>query len=206
MIRPLRRLAAPLGASLAFCAAPALAQDQLAEATAFYDSAMGERCAPARDFIPPEDLVPQVYDFALAQGEEAQNARIYQFLCDRGAYNQIHVFVFAAPDGRLSLLRFPTPIVEVRYENDDYEGKILGIDITGLSLRTELVNASVEAETGAISEYSLWRGLGDASSSGVWSYDHENATPGAYNLTSYEVDGSYDGETNPHTVIPTSQP
>ena len=62
-------------------------------------------------------------------------------------------------------------------------------------LALTLIDGTFHQETQPISSFAKWRGLADAASSGTWTFRE-----GAFVLTRYEVDATYDGESNPVTV------
>src|SRR5690606_20469742 len=93
-------------------------------------------------------------------------------------------------------LALAEPDFDVHYENDDFEGAVEGIDVTGMTATTALVNSYFEEETGTLTSASKWRGIGDASSAGTWIFDE-----GQFVLVHYEVDASYDGEINPEVIV-----
>ena len=75
------------------------------------------------------------------------------------------------------------------------------IAITGYSARFTAVNAEYDPKTKTITSGSLWRGVGDASSGGTWVFD-----AGEFVLQTYEVDATYDGESNPKTIVDFAKP
>ncbi|MDD2868030.1 hypothetical protein [Neomegalonema sp.] len=170
-----------------------------------FEAAAGDsHCIRALDWIDEEDLAPRIYALP-PHPETGERDLLFQFLCNRAAYNETHVFIAGKADGsRFDLLQFPAPLVDVDYENDDFEGAVLGVRIVGLQLKREIVNAAFDPETAEISEFSRWRGISDASSSAVWRYvdDPETSFDGGYELKEYQLDASYDGEANPQRLIP----
>lgn len=221
------RTALLLGTALALLAAPLRAQDEeepqaaepqqaevhperLVAAVDYFDALMGEDEACLRDdeWLDAEDLTPSVYALP-AHPETGEAGLLFQFLCHRAAYNESYSFLAMDASGGFRLLQFPAPTIEVHYENDDSDGEVRAIQILGLELRHRLTNASYDPATGEIGEYSRWRGLGDASSEGVWRFEHEDVPSplgGNFKLTSYHVDASYDGEMNPVQILPTPAP
>lgn len=203
-----------LGALCCAFAAPSGAQEAAAEAevdpaqllaaVAFFESvATDDQCLRNLEMLDEEDLAPRVHALP-PHPETGAREILFQFLCDRGAYNESFLFVSADPQGRFALLQFPALDIDVDYVGDDPEGAVQAIRIMGLRLKSAVVNAAFDPETGAISEDSRWRGIGDASSASVWSYAPDPEAPfvSAYRLTEYRVDASYDGEINPVAVIP----
>ena len=179
---------------------PAPAERMSAEAKAIYRAAFGTACT-APDISGPEELEPQHYEigFNYMHDEERapmRTALLYQFLCNRGAYNESHVYVLADDHGDLRPLGFATPTLDIRYGDDDDNEKVDAIYVTGFRSVAELTNASFDAKTMTLTSFAKWRGVGDASASGTWIF-----RDGAFALVRYDVDASYDGEENPQTVV-----
>ncbi|WP_404403753.1 DUF1176 domain-containing protein [Pelagibacterium halotolerans] len=123
-------------------------------------------------------------------------ATLYQFFCGSGAYNVNHVYYLVDEyDGALPVA-FAVPEFDVVYENDDFEAAVLDVPMTGYGTQLMLTNSEFDPETETITSHALWRGIGDASSSGTWIFDE-----GRFRLISYEVDPSYDGEVNPERLV-----
>lgn len=155
--------------------------------------------------VPPDTLMEDAltthvarFRYTGAAGpEDAEDERhIHQFLCNRGAYNESHVYVLADDHGDLRPLGFATPTLDIRYEDDDENEKVDAIYVTGFRSVAELTNASFDAKTMTLTSFAKWRGVGDASASGTWIF-----RDGAFALVRYDVDASYDGEENPQTVV-----
>lgn len=129
--------------------------------------------------------------------EQAEReARVFRFYCTTGAYNEVHVYYQYDEEEGLRELQFATPELDIRYENDDSEGKVESISIVGYQADEKLVNSSYDEASQSIISAPKWRGVGDASSSGRWIFRN-----GQFTLVKYDVDASYDGEINPETVL-----
>jgi len=133
------------------------------------------------------------YDAADAPPKEA---RLFRFLCDRGAYNEIHVYLLADENGAILPLRFATPELDIQYENGDANGRLEKVSIIGYRAEDQLVNSEFDPQTLTLTSHAKWRGVGDASSSAQWIF-----RSGAFTLVHYEADASYDGEINPETLL-----
>ena len=131
-----------------------------------------------------------------AEDEPEQHARLFRFFCSMGAYNESHIYYLHKEIEGLQELHFATPEVDIRYENDDTEGKVESVAIIGYRADAQLVNSFYDDATKSISSHAKWRGVGDASSSGLWIF-----RDGDFTLVRYDVDASYDGEINPETVL-----
>jgi hypothetical protein len=119
--------------------------------------------------------------------------------CGYGAYNFTTIwFIENAYDGLIPL-HFTQPVVDVTYA-DDTDETIEQMRVTGFNSVPALVNSNYDVETRTITNFSKWRGLGDASSSGTWVF-HE----GRFVLTRYEVDPTYDADINPVVVYDASR-
>jgi hypothetical protein len=216
------RLPLVLALSL-FVSLPALAEDAAPPATAEPETAVGiaeesvpvdwaarateaflntykEACVGGDD-NKMEDRKPQIFEMKYREASDEADApnrmlTLYQFECTRGAYNLGQVFFVKNGSDELQPLTFAEPDIHVNYENEDTEGKVLGVDVIGFNASNILINSSVDAATAAITSASKWRGVGDASSSGVWVLKQ-----GRFVLSTYEVDASYDGEINPQVLL-----
>ena len=140
-------------------------------------------------------MIPFHYTSDTEEQPERQ-ARLFRFFCTAGAYNESHVYYQYDEDGGLRELQFSTPELDIRYENDDTEGKVESITVIGYRAEEMLTNSSYDEATKSIVSNSKWRGVGDASSAGTWIF-----RDGEFALVKYDVDASYDGEINPETVF-----
>lgn len=123
-------------------------------------------------------------------------ARLFRFFCSMGAYNETHVYYLWNEVEGLRELHFAVPELDISYENDNTEGKVESVDIVGYRSESELVNSFYDDKKLSIASHSKWRGVGDASSDGLWIF-----RDGAFTLVKYDVDASYDGEINPENVL-----
>ncbi|MCX7303377.1 MAG: DUF1176 domain-containing protein [Hyphomicrobiales bacterium] len=125
-----------------------------------------------------------------------RQARLFRFYCGAGAYNENHVYYQYDQDGGLRQLQFATPELDIRYENDDTDGKLESVEIIGYTADDMLVNSAYDQSAQTITSAPKWRGVGDASAHGTWIFRN-----GRFTLVQYDVDASYDGEINPETVL-----
>lgn len=125
-----------------------------------------------------------------------ETVTLVRLFCMAGAYNVTHSYYVKTEFEGLRPLALAEPAFDVRYENDDFEGAVEGIDITGMVASTSLVNSFFDEATGTLTSASKWRGIGDASSEGTWVFRE-----GQFVLVKFDVDASYDGEINPETLI-----
>ena len=174
--------------------------DWAARATEAYLAAYKESCASTDDIDKIEARKPEAYDLKFRFVSDDADipdhvVTLYRFFCNRGAYNETHVFFMRTEAPDLVPVSFAEPELHVRYENEDSEGKVLGVDITGWRASAMLVNSAVDPAKNTVTSASKWRGAGDASSSGAWILKDGN-----FVLSTYEVDASYDGEINLQSI------
>jgi Protein of unknown function (DUF1176) len=180
--------------------ADSTAVDWTARAKEAFLAAYKETCAGTDD-DKTEDRVPEVFDMKYREASDEADApdrtvTLFRFECTRGAYNLGQVYFIRNGFDELQPLAFAEPSIHVNYENEDTDGKVLGIDLVGFESSNILINSSVDAGKMTITSASKWRGVGDASSSGAWILK-----AGKFVLSTFEVDASYDGEVNPQTII-----
>jgi hypothetical protein len=187
-----------LAAALLLAALPATAAE-LDDVNAVFRSAYATACDLFLEDGGPA-YEPQVFSLSyrtIWQGEDEGplEARLYQYKCMIGAYNEGSVFFLVSDDGMIEPLQLAQPTYRVIYARDGDDTEVKDIVLTGMTVFPRVTNASVDPATGAISGTSFWRGLGDASSAGVW-----KLVNGYYTLVSFDIDGSYDGAVNPTRV------
>ena len=175
----------------------------VAEIQPVFDTLYAQACPRFPD-APIEE--PQSFDirFRFDSDDPAQPQRLmqlYQFHCYSGAYNIIYVFFGWDQDTGLRPIALSHPQLDIAYETTADDSPVKSIAITGYSARFTAVNADYDPATKTITSGSLWRGIGDASSGGTWVFDD-----GEFVLRTYEVDASYDGESNPRTIIDFGKP
>lgn len=197
MIRPL--LCLPLAALL--LATPALAQEPSLEEQArqLHALAGGDWCdEPGEGFALEDDFISWRLTYQPGWSDEApeESVDLVRLYCMSGAYNVTHNYYVRTEFEGLRPLALAEPDYDVQYENDDYEGAVEAITLTGMIATTTLVNSDFDPDTGRLMSWSRWRGLGDASASGTWEFREGN-----FILVKYDVDASYDGEINPETVL-----
>jgi len=168
----------------------------LEKAKAMFTATAAATC----DVGEPQNAMPDSYaiDFRYtydSQDDPERTAYLFRFFCFSGAYNEIHVYYISDGEGTLSPLHFAEPTYDVRYRGDSDE-MVEAINLTGFATTGQLVNSGYDPQSRAITAHSQWRGVGDASSRGVWRF-----VDGGFRLISYEVDASYDGEINPQVLL-----
>jgi hypothetical protein len=156
-------------------------------------------CDPHSPESDQEEVSEYKIPFRYASDTDDQSereARLFRFYCGTGAYNETHVYYQYDETNGLRELQFATPELDIRYENDDFEGKVESITIIGYLTEETLVNSSYDEASQSVTSHNKWRGVGDASSIGTWMFRN-----GEFTLVKYDVDASYDGEINPETVL-----
>lgn len=176
-------------------AAPAFAQEN---AEALFEHAYSDRCdfdpeSSAAEYFPNESwTLTWQEDYS----DTPSTATLYQFFCSAGAYNVSIVYYLKDQFDSIGPISFAVPAFDVKYESDDFEGKVQGITVRGFKALSMLTNAEYDPDTQTITEHVFWRGMGDASSSGQWVFQE-----GSFVLKSYDVDASYDGDINPQRIV-----
>ncbi|QQR40592.1 DUF1176 domain-containing protein [Devosia rhizoryzae] len=197
MIRPLLWL--PL---LALSIEPALAQASIEkQAQKLHKLAGGEWCQPEiAAGLDPENGAYQEWTLTYTpdyEGAETETMTLVRLFCMAGAYNVQHSYYLYREYEGLMPLAFAVPTFELEYENDDsFEGELLGIELNGMGAVTTLTNSTFDEETKTITSNAYWRGIGDASSIGVWEFREAS-----FALKRYEVDATYDEEVNPQVLV-----
>ena len=170
----------------------------MAKASALFEAMAADTCDASglgsEDSPPESHAIPFRYSYDAPEDPE-RTAHLFRFFCLRGAYNEIHVYFFSDGEGTVSPLYFAEPQYDVRYAGDSDE-TVEAVTVTGFSATGQLVNSGYDPQTRTIAAHSLWRGMGDVSSSGAWVF-----VDGSFRLVHYEVDASYDGEINPQTLV-----
>jgi hypothetical protein len=172
---------------------------QLALATRIFATAHAGNCSAVRpdgETDPPEAYEIKFHYSTSGADEPESTVRLFRFYCGSGAYNEGHIYYLFDEIEGVHELQFASPELDVRYVNDDHEGKVESVNIIGYTTDAELVNSFYDEASKSITSYAKWRGVGDASSSGTYIF-----RDGRFSLVKYDVDASYDGEMNPETIL-----
>lgn len=162
-----------------------------------FKAAYGMNCQTLRPDAEPGAAGPEISDIAYKDsGGDDRKARLFRFGCITGAYNTSEVYYLESDGSEFRQLQFAEPELDIRYEKNDTEGKLEGVTVTGFVTVDMIANSSYDAQTHTIQSSAKWRGVGDASSAGTYLFRN-----GAFALTRFDVDASYDGEINPETVV-----
>ena len=125
-----------------------------------------------------------------------REARLFRFFCTAGAYNLSHIYYLHKELAGCANCSSPRPTSTSAMSTTIRTSKVDLINVAGFLTVDQLVNSSYDAATLSITSHNLWRGIGDASSSGLWIF-----RDGEFSLVKFDVDASYDGEINPQTVV-----
>ena len=136
-----------------------------------------------------------------AEGEPEREVRLFRFFCHMAAYNESAVYYVTDDATGVRQLQFAVPELDIRYENDNPEGKVDSITVTGFQTEDTAINSAYDEANRTITTAAKWRGVGDASSAGTYLFRN-----GRFALVQYDVDASYDGEANPETVVDYNTP
>jgi hypothetical protein len=144
----------------------------------------------------PDAYALHYKDAGAASDQPDRETRLFRFFCSMAAYNESAVYYTYDDVSGVRQLQFAAPELDIRYENNDSEGKVESIHITGFQTEDQAVNSEYDDATKTITSFAKWRGVGDASSSGTYLFRN-----GHFALVQYDVDASYDGEINPQTIV-----
>jgi hypothetical protein len=170
----------------------AVAKAAFGEACMFESDEAGTEAGPEQRYAAYELAYKEEGD---APDQAARTATLHEIFCMSGAYNMVSVYLITKEDEGTQAVQFAAPAFRVVYEDDDSEKGVLRIDMQGFTTMNSVVNPEFDAASGTMTHFSKWRGVGDASSSGKWSFLN-----GRFVLTHFEVDASYDGEINPIVI------
>jgi len=149
---------------------------------------------------------PEIFDMKFnylyeEEGSAKSELTLFIFPCLVGAYNFASVFYsYEESLDQISQLHFAVPEYQFDYLDDTYEtaGEI---ELSGFSATQFLFNPNFNEETNSIFSISKWRGMADASESGLW-----KLLDGKFVLQYYDVDATYDYNRNPIRVFGEGQP
>lgn len=160
----------------------------------------GDWCEPDAQPYDPEDAFRSwtfTYQPSWDENAEPEEVTLFRVWCMSGAYNVNHAYYILTDFNGLMPLSFATPTYKTEYgEADDGDAPLESLKVTGMGTSNFLVNSEFDPDSKTITAHSLWRGIGDASSTGWWVFDQ-----GDFSLQQYDIDASYDGEANPETVV-----
>lgn len=184
---------------------PPKKDEALDQAKKAYVATYGDQCdkqtPDGKSSSEPDAYSIHYKDKNAAADEPERETRLFRFFCSMGAYNESAVYYVYDDVAGVKQLQFAAPELDIRYENNNSEGKVQSIHIIGFNTEDQLVNSDYDDKTRTITSMNKWRGVGDASSSGTYLFRDGN-----FSLVQYDVDASYDGEVNPETILDYNTP
>lgn len=189
---------APNGESTAEDAKPD-AETLLAGAVQRFGQEMSARCektAEALAGISPPDVHEIEYRQSYDGAEDPpRRFTLFVFACGMGAYNSSEVYYGHDDVDGLRRLSFAAPHLDITYE-DQEQAKLKSMAVNGFEADDMLVNSGYSPQDRTISFFSKWRGIGDASSTGEYSF-----RDGRFVLLKYAVDPTTDEKMNPFELV-----
>lgn len=149
-------------------------------------------------------LKPDVHEFKYkpaggVDGDPANVATVFMFPCGSGAYNTVEFYYLNIDQQGPERVTFAEPNYDYKYADED-SAKLVSMKLAGFTSSGSLINSEFDEKANSVSSFSKWRGVGDASSNGIWVF-----IDGAFVLKDYEIDPTFDGEINPVSVIKDGQ-
>ena len=148
----------------------------------------------------PQEYTIKYSQIGAAATDPLTEIKLFAFVCMMAAYNENEIYYLSDSSGKeLHLLSFAEPHFNFKYKDD--ESKTLkSIKVDGFTASIDLTNSEYDEKANSISEFSKWRGIGDASSNGTWVF-----SDGQFVLKNYDVDPTYDEEQNSISVFSNGQ-
>ncbi len=170
-----------------------------AEATGLYLAAFEKTC-PFAAQVRAGTLVPETHEITYRQDSFStgdSTARLFRFPCQQAAYNESQVYLLQPGDGfsPLRIVSLAEPELKLEFE-DAEQAELKSMAIEGFSTQSEAVNSFFDEKSKSISTFSKWRGVGDASSSGLHAFKG-----GQFVLWDYAVDPTLNAEIDPLQLI-----
>ncbi|MER8462528.1 DUF1176 domain-containing protein [Mesorhizobium sp. M1396] len=156
----------------------------------------GDQCDKQFLANEPEGFSIKYKDKNAQPGDPDKETRLFHFSCSAAAYNESSVYYMTDEVDGVRQLQFAEPETDIRYENNDSDGKLLSVTVIGFHTTGWATNSDYDPDAHTITTFNKWRGIGDASDSGTYLFRN-----GDFSLVQYDVDASYDGEENPQTVV-----
>lgn len=156
----------------------------------------GNQCDKELLATEPEVFSIKYKDKNAQPGDPDKETRLFHFSCAAAAYNENSIYYMTDEVDGVRQLQFAEPETDIRYENNDSDGKLLSVTVVGFHTTGWATNSDYDPDAHTITTFNKWRGIGDASDSGTYLFRN-----GDFSLVQYDVDASYDGEENPQTVV-----
>jgi hypothetical protein len=168
---------------------------------ATYGDSCAEQTMDGKPIGEPEVHSIRYRDKDATDDQPEREVRLFRFFCAMAAYNESAIYYLWDDVSGVRQLQFAVPELDIRYENNDHEGKVESITVTGFQTEDYAINSDYDEGTQTISTFAKWRGVADASSTGTYLFRN-----GHFALVQYDVDASYDEEINPQTVVDYNTP
>ncbi|MBZ9741801.1 MULTISPECIES: DUF1176 domain-containing protein [unclassified Mesorhizobium] len=168
----------------------------LEQAKKVFLATYGDQCDKDRLANEPEVFSIKYKDKNAQPGDPDRETRLFHFACSAAAYNESSVYYMTDEVDGVRQLQFAEPETDIRYENNDSDGKLLSVTVIGFQTTGWATNSDYDPNAHTITTFNKWRGIGDASDSGTYLFRN-----GDFSLVQYDVDASYDGEENPQTIV-----
>lgn len=156
----------------------------------------GDQCDKDLVANEPEVFSIKYKDKNAQPGDPDKETRLFHFSCAAAAYNENSIYYMTDEVDGVRQLQFAEPETDIRYENNDSDGKLLSVTVVGFHTTGWATNSDYDPDAHTITTFNKWRGIGDASDSGTYLFRN-----GDFSLVQYDVDASYDGEENPQTIV-----
>jgi hypothetical protein len=163
---------------------------------AAYGQECDEQTPDGKPITEPAIYSIRYRDKGAGADEPEREVRLFRFFCRMAAYNETAYYYTADSINGVKQLQFAVPELDIRYENKDSDEKVESVNVTGFQTEDYAINSDYDEASFTITTAAKWRGVGDASSTGTYLFRN-----GEFALVKYEVDASYDGESNPQTVV-----
>ncbi|PCH45371.1 MAG: hypothetical protein COC23_07685 [Hyphomicrobiales bacterium] len=174
-----------------YLAAPALADGKMSPKLESFSKRFAEDCT-LLDTVPAQVFkVRQTIEY----DDKETEFEIVQLFCNRAAYNTSEIWLIKGTYDQIKAINFAVPVYHVNYA-DKEETSVESIELEGMGSELEMSNSHFDPNTMTFTSSHKWRGIGDASSGGVWKF-----SKGRVVLQNYQVDASWDGKINPQTIV-----
>jgi hypothetical protein len=177
------------------------ALEQAQKAFAAYGDQCDKETPDGKPVTEPTAYSIRYKDKDAGANDPEREVRLFRFFCRMAAYNESAYYYVADDVNGVRQLQFAVPELDIRYENNDSEGKVEAINVTGFQAEDAAVNSDYDEANRTITTSARWRGIGDASSTGTYLFRNGN-----FALVQYDVDASYDNEVDPQTVVDYNTP
>jgi len=122
----------------------------------------GDQCDKDLLATEPEVFSIKYKDKNAQPGDPDKETRLFHFSCSAAAYNESSIYYMSDELSEVQQLQFAEPKMDIRYENNDSDGKLLGMSIVGFETTGWAVNSDYDPDAHTITTFNKWRGVGDA--------------------------------------------